>query len=632
MSTFSVRLNDDPIHKGVLVRLTGRPLKQRRCLNLTIVLDVSGSMSKTASMPSSNGTSVESYAFTLLDVVKHACKSIAQQLGETDVLSLISFSTNALVQFAPQKISAAGRRNFFNALERLEPDQQTNLFAGINLGVQTLRAAADIADPDALHQIIVLTDGESNVIPAIGNVKSVEKLFAGCKENNFIFTLNTLALGFDSMQSKELATLAKICNQGGFTYIPDMGMVGSVFVNLLSTMFSTAEQSIQITVNDNIGETIIKTVPLLQSGQVVDVWIPVQSVAGVDLTVNLPDDQQCDEPLTDADNLFAHANECLLQALETEANRIISPKYTETYNLSDWCTFNIMQHLAPYIDMQSEGIKALSPDFHRKWGRHYLQSLLSAHSRRVCNNFKDNGVQLYAVPFFLECQADGNNAFNSLPPLVANPSCGSGGIVIASSSSLNTTDNPCVHAHSLVRMANHTYKRAQDIVKGDVVKTEKVLVDGKVVDTTTIQCVVKTLCENRKADLCFIENDMFDTPLMITPNHPITTESDPLSFSFPVNHASPTEVGCEAVYSFLFQESDAGKTMIINGTHVIALGNNVTTGVAAHPFFSPYATISADLQHFKGWSNGYITLAHNPMLRNASTNLVCGFDYKKEIY
>lgn len=614
MSTFAVRLSDHPIHKGVLVRLTGEPLKKRRALNLTLVLDVSGSMSRPASMPSTSGASAEKYAFTLLDTVKHACKAIAQQMGETDVLSLVSFSTNAIVQFAPQKMSTLGRESFFNALRRLEPDQQTNLYAGIELGANTLRAAADIAEPDALHQVIVLTDGESNMSPAIGNIKAVEKLVASQKRNNnFVFTLNTLALGFDSMQSKELARLARLCNQGGFTYIPDMGMVGSVFVNLLSTMFSTVEQNIQISVSDNVSSPSVTTVPLLQSGQVIDVWIPVQSVSGVDIVFNLPNENQREEALTEADVMLAHANHCLLQSLELEANRSIAPHTAETFKLPPWCTVDVLQRLPAYIDIVAEGMKALLPGFYAKWGCHYLQSLYSAHSRRVCNNFKDEGVQQYATPFFIECQADGNIAFNDLPPPAANPSCG-GGIVIASSSCLNNNDNPCVHGDCLVLMADCSLKMAKDIVKGDVVQTEK--------GTATIECVLKTVCA--ETSMCIL-----DLGLIITPYHPIWCRD---SFEFPINISEPTIVDCGAVFSFLLGPTDVGETMIIQGENVLVLGSNSTTGIAKHPFFSPYTTISNALKQFKGWASGQIVCSNNPMIRDTETNLVKGFDYTKEIF
>ena len=34
-------------------------------------------------------------------------------------------------------------------------------------------------------------------------------------------------------------------------------------------------------------------------------------------------------------------------------------------------------------------------DWFKKWGKHYVGSLLCAHSLQQCNNFKDPGIQHY---------------------------------------------------------------------------------------------------------------------------------------------------------------------------------------------------------------------------------------------
>lgn len=629
MSTFAVRLCDLEGHRGVLVRLFGRHLQRRRAVNLTLVIDVSGSMSRAASMPSSTGDTTETYAFSLLDVVKHACKTICYQLNDNDVLSLVTFSTNSAVAFAPQRMTSSGINNFVSMLDHLVPDQQTNLFAGIRLGVDTLFHAADIADPDALHHVIVLTDGESNMCPVIGNVEAVRKLFESKKQQKFSFTLNTLALGFDEMQSKELAQLAHICNQGGFTYIPDMGMVGSVFVNLLSSIFSTVEQNINITVDDNTDCAKIVSVPLLQSGQVIDVWIPTKSVEQVDIAVNLPQEDlsfaaQVEVALTDEDAVLAHAHRELLKVLEDRADRTFSTSKSDAFVYPSWCTADLMRNLPVFIDMNSEGLKALQPVFYAKWGRHYLQSLYSAHWRRVCNNFKDKGVQQYATEFFKTCQSQGDRVFNLLPP---PPPTKSSGKVIYTSCGLNSKDNPCVGFFSDVLMGDgKTTKAACDIVKGDVVRTQDTWdKDGKLVNTATIECVVETLCPRGEARMCVLP-----TGLIVTPYHPVSRTAA-LEFKFPCDMAKPKNVSCPAVYSFLLKESDPGTTMIIDDTYVVVLGNEIVSGLAKHPFFSSHEKVSAALQECQGWENGYIRFRHNPLTRDPVTGLANGFDKTKEI-
>lgn len=619
MSKYAVRLSDDKKHRGVLVRLIGRELHERRPLNLSLVLDVSGSMSRQASMPSSNGVA-ENYAFQLLDVVKHACKAICQQMSETDVLSLVVFSTNASIAFAARRMTGEAKENFISTLNKIDTCGETNLFDGIRLGVETLHIASDMAHADALNQVITLTDGEPTRYPVTGNESAVKQL--ALKYENFKFTLNMLALGFNEMKSQELATLAQIGNQGGFTYIPDMGMVGSVFVNLVSTIFSTVEQNISVTVNDNSSQqptTVV--VPLLQSGQTVDVWIPVNRVESVDVCVGLPEDALISIDLTDDDVARAHANDELIKSLALEANRSVEPK-SDNFDFPSWCKKELVSSLPVYVDMMSEGRKALQKQYFVKWGRHYLQSLYSAHTRKVCNNFKDKGVQSYATEFFLRCQAEGDKAFNTLP--APTSSC-INGKTVHNSSQLNNNNNPCVHGNSLVLMADGSTKMAQNIVKGDVVRTENVTVDGSIVNTATIQCVLKTKCENNMMHMCKLPSG-----LIVTPYHPVATTM-PCCFQLPYNIIQPVLVPCDAVYSFLLLPTDQGKAMIIDNTFVVVLGNELSDGVANHLFFSSRSAITCALNQCKGWANGYITFNFGPITRDPKTTLANGFNYAREI-
>ena len=69
-----------------------------------------------------------------------------------------------------------------------------------------------------------------------------------------------------------------------------------------------------------------------------------------------------------------------------------------------------------FKDMQGEVPLALDRKTLRRWGYHFLRSLLAAHRLRLCNNFKDPGVQEYATPLFRHYQYIANDVFNRLPP------------------------------------------------------------------------------------------------------------------------------------------------------------------------------------------------------------------------
>merc|ERR1719491_2078347 len=68
-------------------------------------------------------------------------------------------------------------------------------------------------------------------------------------------------------------------------------------------------------------------------------------------------------------------------------------------------------------DIQEEVTIALSDDASlRRWGLHYLPSLMFAHKHQQCNNFKDRSVQMYGGSLFKELRDVADDNFNELPP------------------------------------------------------------------------------------------------------------------------------------------------------------------------------------------------------------------------
>ncbi len=212
---------------------------------MVVVLDVSGSMSHNASMPGS-----ENIALTQLDVVKHATKTVAELLDERDNMSLVTFSEVASVIFGPQAMTPTSRAQVDAILNRTGTQGRTNLWAGIEAGLQSLLRTREMAQTtqcgmDNVNCILLLTDGEPNMHPATGEVQALKAFRA--QHPDLQFHLMSMALGFDNQASDLLSELSTVGN-GAYTYIPDSGMVGSVFVNAMSSLFCVAAQEIVIKV------------------------------------------------------------------------------------------------------------------------------------------------------------------------------------------------------------------------------------------------------------------------------------------------------------------------------------------------------------------------------------------------
>jgi hypothetical protein len=69
---------------------------------------------------------------SVLDIVKHAVKTIAHVLGPQDRLSLVSYSTSARTVTPLTPMNEQGRQTAVVALEALEAGGQTNLWSVVH--------------------------------------------------------------------------------------------------------------------------------------------------------------------------------------------------------------------------------------------------------------------------------------------------------------------------------------------------------------------------------------------------------------------------------------------------------------------------------------------------------------------
>jgi secreted protein with Ig-like and vWFA domain len=176
----------------------------------------------------------ETHGLTILDVVKHAVKTVVKLLNDDDRLSIVYYSSTAGTAHALSSMTLANQTKAIDALEKLQPNGSTNLWAGLKLGLDQLAAAAR---PGRASTVLVLTDGQPNCEPARGHIGALEGYQRKCERAASIWTFG---FGYD-IDSTLLVALAR---KGGgcYAFIPDSSMVGSAFVNATATMLTGAGQ------------------------------------------------------------------------------------------------------------------------------------------------------------------------------------------------------------------------------------------------------------------------------------------------------------------------------------------------------------------------------------------------------
>ncbi|KAK4234893.1 hint-domain-containing protein [Achaetomium macrosporum] len=258
---------------GVIVKIqppkepANRKLEHVPC-DLVLSIDVSGSMQNAAPVPSKPGKDSEEeereeYGLSVLDLVKHAARTIIETLDARDRLGIVTFSTRAEVG----KHKAAT----LEKIKRMKPLDMTNLWHGICDGLDLFKESKDNQPGSSgrVPALLVLTDGIPNhMCPPQGYVPKLRKM------EPLPATIHTFGFGY-RLESGLLKSIAEV-GGGSYSFIPDAGMLGTVFIhavaNLQSTFVNNARLRLTypsyLRLQETTGEAVDKQEPIQLEGDV----------------------------------------------------------------------------------------------------------------------------------------------------------------------------------------------------------------------------------------------------------------------------------------------------------------------------------------------------------------------------
>lgn len=607
-----VRAESD-FQSGSLV-LNVRAPGPKKSVDICCVIDVSGSMQSIAVPESANESGAP---FTRLDLVKHAMKTIINGLSDQDRLAIVTFDTSSRTLFELTMLNNIGKARAIREVEALGEGGSTNLWDGIREGLDVLRKKQN--DSEERNQVIfLLTDGEptASYAPSRGYVEALKQYQ---RMNNYTpGAMHTFGFGYD-LDSDLLFNLAKVC-QGTYAFIPDGGFVGTIFINAVSNLCSTQEQNLEVSVEFQDTKITFQTGPIFSDCDR-HFLLPIPAKRGQMLRLRfMRNNRVSDVEVPICENVQTVKEQKLREALIScilQISRFMTMNPREarelvgsTCNLAQSETYPYFQ--AIFQDLSGQVMEAISSEkSFRRWGRHYLLSLVMAHSFEQCNNFKDPGVQNYGGPTFREICDRIDDIFNTMPAprptgLSLNNNTRYNPSTVVSMSTYNDSSSVCIHENCDVHMADGKTKKVKDIVKGDLVLCPT--------GTSEVLCVVKSACKKeRTRNLA-----SFSGGLLITPYHPIRIANE---WVFPHEHASVYEFETEGVYSFVLKDHHV---MRINGVECICLGHGFIKSIASHPYFGTQAVIN-DLKLKKGWDQGLIIINPEDVIRDSTTGMICGF-------
>ncbi|KAG9010628.1 hypothetical protein FRB93_003896 [Tulasnella sp. JGI-2019a] len=246
----------DASGKNILISITppaapegvvdGNVKPKRAPVDFVLTIDVSGSMADPANIPGDT----EQSGLSILDIVKHAAKTIITSMQDTDRVGIVTFTTGAETVLGLTQTDDAGKVKALEAIESLRPIAATNIWEGLKSSLNVFKDLAHSGErPNRLSSIFLLTDGLPTITPRGGHIHVLKSYLDTHKLAGHV-TINTFGFGY-MLDSRLLHSMATI-GHGTFGFIADAGMVGTVFVHAVANTYATYADSLEIDIQ--IGE------------------------------------------------------------------------------------------------------------------------------------------------------------------------------------------------------------------------------------------------------------------------------------------------------------------------------------------------------------------------------------------
>ncbi|KAH7097738.1 hint-domain-containing protein [Auriculariales sp. MPI-PUGE-AT-0066] len=656
-------------------------------------------MNEPATLPAEPGSQAEVTELSILDVVRHALRVIMSSLEAEDRIAIVPFGSSAHIAADLTPMDDAGKKLIDGVIDTLHPAGTTNLWDGLkhglNLLVPTARenlklpVTAPVAEGVATENgrvttVFCLTDGCPNVTPPRGHVDTLAHHLKTNAAYLTGVTIHTFGFGY-SLDSALLMHLARV-GAGMYAFVPDLGMLGTVFVHALANALSVWATQVALEIEfdgSRVGVEVVGTRAVLnadkqpssQVGQ--PLTIPIGDVRygqSRDIVLRVtpnPDGPSSNAPLLTAvatylpwsklekrtaftslhdltslspesaqsvnnESLRIQLADALLHFVSNDRKADLLPRTripetpSKTSNemglLAQVTTkLNLSNHPA-HADADGQVNLALEPAHWNKWGRHYLPSLALAHALQRAVNFRDPGQLGYGAdcPLFVESRDRANDLFDQLPPPKPAP------LPARATHSATSQSASKRSAVSSMRVWN---TRSGPCVAGEsLVRTPSgehridQLCRGDEVLTPLgprqIVAILRTQVFAHGVDLCTIDG------LRVTPWHPIRRPDGDWVFPSKIASAARTaSEDCPFVFSLLLApdaHADA-HAFFVGKTAVVTLGSGASDDVRKHDFLGNWVAIASALTAMPGWSEPSGVVRCSGTTRRGEAGEISGF-------
>lgn len=211
-------------NKFAMIGIKGEEITERAPQNLTLLIDVSGSMSAPNKLP----------------LVKKSMLLLLDRLDERDTVSIVTYANG--VNLVLEGTSAADKEKIMAALSDLCASGGTNGSGGLELAYKQ----AQKNKIDGNNRVILCTDGDFNIGPS--SAADLEKLVKD-KRDKGIF-ISVLGFGTGNYKDNRMEIIADR-GDGSYYYIDSLREAKKVFVDEMTGTLYTIAKDVKIQVEFN---------------------------------------------------------------------------------------------------------------------------------------------------------------------------------------------------------------------------------------------------------------------------------------------------------------------------------------------------------------------------------------------
>jgi Ca-activated chloride channel family protein len=211
----------EPVYFQVDIYSKEVPRRKRIPLNITLVIDRSGSMASERK----------------LDYVKQAAEFVVRNLDYKDILSLVTYESQVQVVVPAQVVQ--NKRNILSIIKSINTGGSTNLSGGMLEGYSQ---TAEYLKTGQVNRLLLLSDGLANQ-----GITRAEKLQAICQDKiSKGMSISTFGVGADFDEDLML-NLAEYGN-GNYYFIGSPDQIPTIFSREMTGLLAVAAQNVRIAV------------------------------------------------------------------------------------------------------------------------------------------------------------------------------------------------------------------------------------------------------------------------------------------------------------------------------------------------------------------------------------------------